>query len=191
MILFINKFYGSFGLIAAFTFGHLVHTNSAVKEFIRKGKTDVSRAKLEQVVRGSDPVLADLARVKLQQKQAFDMVAWAESQDVDALCKLMGAQLDGMEASLATGQPFLVGDSYTLADTVATAFCARVHFIKGEALFGPSVNAYWGRMQERPSFKQAYICATWEDALMSKQVDAAARGDDPLAVEWARPHVSQ
>jgi len=188
---FISEFYGRFGLIAAFTFGHLVRTNSAVKDFIRKGKTDVSRSKLEQVVRGSDPGLANLAQVKLQRIQAFDMVAWAESQDVNALCKKMGALLDAMEATLATGQPFLVGDSYSLADIVATAFCARVHFIKGEALFGPNVSAYWGRMQERPSFKQAYICATWEDALMSKQVDAAARGEDALAVEWARPHVSR
>ena len=119
------------------------------------------------------------------------MVAWAASQDCDALCRQMSELLDQMEEGLAaqphSGGAFLVAEGYTLADVVATSFCARVHLIKGNDLFGPHVAKYWARMQARPSYQKAHLISDWEGALMARQIAAAAEGQDPMAldVDWA------
>jgi tetrachloro-p-hydroquinone reductive dehalogenase len=165
---YIRAFYDNFGTIAAFTFAHWVRKSPQVKAFIARGKNEKSIAKLKKL--GEDPEFKQLAQQKLTKKLRWDMVRWAESQDVDALDVRMGVMLRQMETDLADDRSFLLGEQYTLADVVGTAYCARIHFNKGEELFGPNVTAYWHRMKERPSFKDAYVCAEWEDSLMSKQV---------------------
>ena len=59
-----------------------------------------------------------------------------------------------------------------LADIVATALLARAHFIQDQALFATTVSAYWQRLQARPSFAAANVCATWESTEMSRQFEA-------------------
>lgn len=84
----------------------------------------------------------------------------------------MKALLDQMEADISDGRHFLTGESYSLADVVGTAYCARIHLLKGTELFPPKVTHYWERMKNRPSFKTVNVCAVWEDVLMAKQFDA-------------------
>lgn len=64
--------------------------------------------------------------------------------------------LDEMEETLAH-QPFLAGDTYTLADAMWTVSLTRIDFIKETALIEerPHVLAYYRRMQARPSYKKA------------------------------------
>lgn len=182
---FIESFYSRFGLIAAFTFGNLVRKSPEVKAFIAKGKNETSIAKLKKLMEESD--LKEVAEAKLAQKTRFNMVAWAESQDVAMLDMKMSELLTQMENSLADERLFLMGDEYTLADVVGTAFCARVHMIRQEALFGTKVVSWWHRMKERSSFREAYICSTWDESLMAKQCIVFAAGGDPLSVKFARP----
>ena len=47
-----------------------------------------------------------------------------------------------MEAALEK-TTYVAGDTYTLADCVATAFLARVHVVKDETVFGQRTAAYW------------------------------------------------
>jgi glutathione S-transferase len=173
---YINSFYSNFGTIAAFTFAHWVRKSEQVRAFIARGKNEKSIMKLKKLA--EDPEFTELAQGKLAKKMSWDMVKWAEMQDVDALDARMGIMLRQMETDLADGRSFLLGEQYTLADVVSTAYCARIHFNKGEVLFGPNVTAYWHRMKERLSFKEAYICAEWGDSLMSKQVAEFAAAAD-------------
>jgi len=185
---YIDAFYSRFGLIAAFTFGNLVRKSPDVKAFIAKGKNETSIAKLKKLM--EEPDLKELAAAKLAQKTRFDMVAWAESQDVAMLDLKMSELLTQMENSLADERPFLMGDEYTLADVVGTAFCARVHMIRQETLFGAKVASWWKRMKERPSFREAYICSVWDESLMAKQCIVFVDGGDPLSVKFVRPGAS-
>lgn len=166
---YINLFYSKFGLIAAFTFGNLVRRSDVVKAFVAKGKNSTSIHKLNELAQFAE--FKELAERKLAQKTSGNTVKWAESQDVVMLDEKMGEMLQKMEVDLADGRAFITGGIYTLADVVATAYCARIHFIKGEELFRPLVRTYWTRMKARPSFQQAYVCWRWEDAMMSKQVE--------------------
>ena len=196
---FIDGFYSRFGLIGAFTFGHLVQdapsppgNDPALTDFIRRGKIDRTREQLRKSI-AEAPDVAELAQKKLAQKSAFDMVAWAGRQDCAALCDKMGEVLAQMEKSLADqsladqsladqSPGCLLGESYTLADVVATIFCSRINFIKGPALFGPHTVQYFQRMQARPSYEEAHIVSSWAESLMAKQLAAAKEGADPLAI---------
>ena len=111
-------------LVGGFTFAHLVRKGAAVKEFIRVGKVEVTRAKLEKVI-AEEPELREVAQAKLEQKMGRNMIEWAEGQETAPLVAAVGQVLSTMEEGLATGHAFLLGESYTLADVVATAFCGR------------------------------------------------------------------
>eukprot|EP01045_Picozoa_sp_COSAG04_P003599 COSAG04_NODE_147_length_22902_cov_55.666184_21_plen_153_part_00 len=111
-------------LVGGFTFAHLVRKGAAVKEFIRVGKVEVTRAKLEKVI-AEEPELREVAQAKLEQKMGRNMIEWAEGQETAPLVGAVGQVLSTMEEGLATGHAFLLGESYTLADVVATAFCGR------------------------------------------------------------------
>ena len=50
-----------------------------------------------------------------------NMIEWAEGQETAPLVAAVGQVLSTMEEGLATGHAFLLGESYTLADVVATA----------------------------------------------------------------------
>jgi glutathione S-transferase len=185
---FINRFYSIFHLIGGFTFSHLVKTSPQIKDFIAMGKNITSNQKLEKMLEVPDVV--EYAQNKLDRRKSFNLIGWAETQDCDVLCDQMKQIIDIMENYLSidridnTENRYLLGDQYTLADIVATAFCARLHFIKGPMLFTPNVAIYWEQIKQRPSFKQAYICSNWEDSLMSQQVKAYIAGEDPTKLEF-------
>ena len=166
---YIDDFYAKFGSIGAFTFGNLASRSDAMRQFIARGKRDVSLQKLQKLA--EDPEFKSIAEAKLQKIQGADLVKTMESLDLEALDNTMGILLEQMEAALSDGRLFLMGEAYTLADVVGTAYCARIHFIKGTALFAPHVLQYWERMKSRLSFTKANVCAVWEDTLMAKQFD--------------------
>ncbi len=167
---FINSFYDSFMAIGVFTFGNLVSRSESLKQFILQGKTDVTLEKLEALTR--DPELAEPAKAKLEQIKLRDFSLLGNPELLANVEGQIQALLDMLETKLADGREFAVGSAYTLADVVATALLARVHFIKGDALFTPRIAAYWTRMQARPSFQSANVCDTWEKTLMATQFEA-------------------
>ncbi len=166
---FINGFYDSFMAIGVFTFGNLVSKSDSLKRFILQGKTDVTLAKLEALSR--DPELAEAAHAKLEQIKLRDFSLLDNPQLLANVETQIQVLLDTLDANLADGREFAVGSSYTLADIVATALLARVHFIKADSLFTPRLAAYWQGMQARPSFLSANVCDTWEKTLMAKQYE--------------------
>ena len=167
---FIEAFYARFMFIGIFTFGHLLQRSEGLKRFILHAKTDVTLAKLRTLA--EDPELGDVARKKLAQMEHRD---FSQLSDPGLLGKA-DAEVTGLvqmlEERLQDGRSWVCGEAYTLADIVATALLARVHFIQEEALFTPAVSAYWQRLQARPSFAAANVCATWESTEMSQQFEA-------------------
>jgi len=135
----------------------LVRKSPETKALIAKGKQEVTIAKLKKML--EEPDLKELAQQKLAQKQNFDFVKVMESQDIKGLDAKMSEMLEEMEKELADGRPFLVGADYTLADVVGTAYCARVHMVRGETLFGRNVVAYWHRMKDRHLFEKRTFAA--------------------------------
>ncbi|MEM9190427.1 MAG: glutathione S-transferase family protein [Myxococcota bacterium] len=164
---YIDGFYDRFGSIGAFTFGNLATRGEGMRQFIKRGKGDVAQAKLETLAQ--DPEFKEVAEAKLAKLKRIDFLAWAESQDLGSLDDTMSELIVQMEDALRDGRPFLMGDRYSLADVVGTAYCARLHFVKGPVLFTAGVNAYYERMKTRPSFAAANVCSHWDDALMSTQ----------------------
>ena len=167
---FIEAFYARLMFIGVFTFGHLLQRSEGLKRFILHAKTDVTLAKLRTLA--EDPELGDVARKKLAQMEHRD---FSQLSDPGLLGKA-DAEVTGLvqmlEERLQDGRSWVCGEAYTLADIVATALLARVHFIQKEALFTPAVSAYWQRLQARPSFAAANVCATWESTEMSQQFEA-------------------
>ncbi len=167
---FIEAFYARFMFIGIFTFGHLLQRSAGLKRFILHAKTDVTLAKLRTLA--EDPELGDVARKKLAQMEHRDFSQLSDP----GLLGRADAEVTGLvqmlEERLQDGRSWVCGDAYTLADIVATALLARVHFIQQEALFTPAVSAYWQLLQARPSFAAANVCATWESTEMSRQFEA-------------------
>ena len=166
---FIEGFYARFMFIGIFTFGHLLQRSEGLKRFILHAKTNVTLAKLRTLA--EDPELGDVARKKLAQMEHRD---FSQLSDPGLLGKA-DAEVTGLvqmlEERLQDGRSWVCGEAYTLADIVATALLARVHFIQQEALFTPAVSAYWQLLQARPSFASANVCATWESTEMSRQFE--------------------
>ena len=167
---FIEAFYARFMFIGIFTFGHLLQRSEGLKRFILHAKTDVTLAKLRALA--EDPETGDVARKKLAQMEHRD---FSQLSDPGLLGKA-DAEVTGLvqmlEEKLQDGRSWVCVEAYTLADIVATALLARVHFIQEEALFTPVVSAYWQRLQARSSFAAANVCATWESTEMSRQFEA-------------------
>ena len=182
---FINLFYSRFGMIARFTFGNWLRVSEPVRKFIARGKNETSIEKLKQLVR-ENPDLEELGRAKLMAKTRFNFVGAMMRTNLAAVDASMQEILDVVEASLGKGA-FVCGDTYTLADITATAFLARIHIIKKEAMFGVKTKKYWDQVKSRPSFQKAYVCSNWEDTLMSKQIAAFAKGADPSTIKWTGP----
>ena len=172
---FIGDFYDNFLFIGIFTFGNLQAKGEMMKRFINIGKTEVTLRKLRALV--DDPQLGEFARVKLQQVEKRD---FSRLTDPGLLAKVndkIMVLLENVDQKLIDGRRFIMGSSYTLADVVATALLARVHFISQDVMFTPGVSAYWKRLQARPSFKAANVCTTWESTLMSKQYEEFLQGN--------------
>jgi len=164
---YINEFYSKFDSIGAFTFGNLAARGDKMRQFIARGKGEVSLQKLHKLAQDSE--FKDLALAKLEKLKTQDFVKKLETLDLLSLDKIMNELLDRMEEDLDDGRSFLIGQDYSLADVVGTAYCARIHFIKGTEMFGNNLKQYWQRMKSRLSFKAANVCAVWEDTLMSQQ----------------------
>ncbi|MEM7016348.1 MAG: glutathione S-transferase family protein [Pseudomonadota bacterium] len=164
---FIDDFYNNFRWIGIFTFGNLQSQGETMKQFINIGKTEVTLRKLRALV--DDPELGETISAKLEQVEQRDFAQLADPGLIAKTDQQITALLARLEQKLSDGRTFVAGSAYTLADVVATALLARVHFIKQEELFTPTLKAYWQRVKARPSFKTANICATWESTLMSKQ----------------------
>ena len=183
---YLNLFYGKFGFIARFTFGHWVNASEDIKKFIARGKNEKSIEKLEKLVEGH-PDLREVAEKKLQGKRQFDFVKVMSSVNLEDMDANMKEVLDAMEHALKTSA-YVCGDAYTLADVAATAFLARIHIVKGEAMFGPKTAAYWNeKLKTRPSFQAGYVLWKWEQTLMCKQIEVFAAGGDPETVRWTTP----
>ena len=139
-----------------------------------------------QLIR-ENPELKQVGEAKLRTKTRFNFVEFMMRANLKALDASMQQVLDVAETNLGKGA-FMCGDTYTLADIVATAFLARIHIIKKETMFGPKTIKYWNQViKTRPSFQQAYICSNWDDTLMSKQIAAFAKGVDPATIKWTKP----
>jgi glutathione S-transferase len=59
-----------------------------------------------------------------------------------------------MDADLGT-RKFVAGDTYTLADVLATCFLCSIHMIKGTKMMGLNTLNYFNQMKQRPSFESA------------------------------------
>ena len=167
---FVEAFYARFMFIGIFTFGHLLQRSDGLKRFILHAKTDVTLAKLRTLV--GDPELGDVARKKLAQMEHRNFSQLSDPGLLDKANTEVAGLVQMLEDRLLEGRGWVCGEAYTLADIVATALLARVHFIQQEALFTPTVRAYWQRLQARPSFAAANVCATWESTGMSQQFEA-------------------
>ena len=167
---FIEAFYARFMFIGIFTFGHLLQRSDELKRFILHAKTDVTLAKLRTLA--EDPELGDVAREKLAQMEQRDFSQLSDPGLLDRANAEVSGLVQLLEENLQDGRGWVCGEAYTLADIVATALLARVHFIQDQALFAPAVSAYWQRLQARPSFAAANVCATWASTEMSRQFEA-------------------
>ena len=166
---FVEEFYARFMFIGIYTFGHLLQRSDGLKRFILHAKTDVTLAKLRTLV--GDPELGDVARKKLAQMEHRDFSQLSDPGLLDKANTEVTGLVQMLEDRLLEGRSWVCGEAYTLADIVATALLARVHFIQQEALFTATVRAYWQRLQARPSFTAANVCATWESTEMSRQFE--------------------
>ncbi len=167
---FINAFYDNFMAIGIFTFGNLITSGEKLKQFILHGKTDVTQSKLTLLL--NDPELAEAAKSKLEEVKLRDFSLLADPQLLGNIDQQIQNLLDNLNDKLADGRVCVTGSTYTLADVVATALLARVHLIKQTEMFAPAVLDYWQRVQARPSFQAANVCADWEDTLMARQFEA-------------------
>ncbi len=169
---FIDGFYENFLFVGVFSFGHLQSRSDELRDFILMGKTDVTLKKLRALA--ENPEFAEVAAGKLAQVEQRDFSRLADPGLLGSADERVRGMLSQLDERLAHGRAFACGPGYTLADVVATALLARVHFIMGTDpdWFSPLLKGYWERMQERASFSAANVCATWESTLMSKQFEA-------------------
>ena len=86
-------------------------------------------------------------------------------------------RLHALEAALGDGRPYLTGETYTLADVLWTCALARIALSGRRAWFGaartPRLDAWYGAMQSRPSFREADI---WDQIYVGRLL--AARTPD-------------
>lgn len=86
--------------------------------------------------------------------------------EMDVLREELSAVLDGMNDRLKDAL-FLVGDSYTLADMMATVLCARLRLLAMDDLSSrPHVVAHYERMRQRPAFPKEDVPETLDKKKM-------------------------
>ena len=105
-----------------------------------------------------NPELAEAYRAKIA-----DVEGWQHAVVTPAETRAARAQtvalLDDIEARLGDGRAYLTGETYTLADTLATVLAARLVAIGlgDEVATRPHLHAWYEQMKERPSFEAAEI----------------------------------
>ena len=125
---------------------------------------DLRRKTLRRHMRSS-PELAQHYQARLD-----DIDAWQKiSSDPNEVARLEGrlrALLDNIDNSLSHGQPWLMGNQFTLADIWLTEFFARLKQFwvdktgtDQDRQLPDRIAAYYARLKARPSFKTADI---WE-----------------------------
>jgi glutathione S-transferase len=114
--------------------------------------------KLERMKRAA-PDLADAYDRKIADVAKWN-VTMRDDAEVERLDRRAEALLDELEQTLVS-QEFLAGDSYTLADAAWTVIVSRLHMQGRQHWWTggrrPRVEAWYGRMRERPSYRAATI----------------------------------
>lgn len=102
----------------------------------------------------------------------------------------MGEHLDALEATLgARGGPWILGDAFTLADVSWVPILARLveadalHLFVGDGR-RPAVQAYWARLQARPSYGAAVGAHTHAAVARGTERIRAAKAAD-AGLRWA------
>jgi glutathione S-transferase len=90
------------------------------------------------------------------------------------------ALLDQMETMLAASKKctHVVGETFTLADIAGTVFCARIHFLKENAMFGPQVVAYWNHLRHPPAVAGATVVVEWNGSFIAEVFEEFKRNKD-------------
>lgn len=107
--------------------------------------------------RAAAPELAPLYDARLR-----DVALWvqtmAHDESIAEARRALRTTLDGLEARLAKGNGFVVGDAYGLADLMATVLCARLLALGlADLREHPALLQHYGRMKARPNFPQEDI----------------------------------
>ncbi len=77
--------------------------------------------------------------------------------------KHVNAHLDALETQLvASGGPWILGETFSLADVSWMVIFERLHQVDNEHVFvggglRPACSAYWERLKERPSYAEAIL----------------------------------
>ncbi len=112
-------------------------------------------AKLRRHMRAA-PELREVYEARIRDVEAW-MRKLATPTQLDEARAQLDALLAELDAACARG-PFVVGDSYTLADTMATVLSARMLLLKMAELSNyPHLLAHYRRMQARPDFPREDI----------------------------------
>lgn len=145
--------------IEELTFGLLLARNRMARIMVPKALGRAHRNLLAHAAQNPDlaPMYEARAKVFADRIRTFDPAAsvrLAERRRVQAveIC-------ERMERTLSDGRPTLVAGGYGVADTVLTAFLARIDFVGlgGEVSRRPALTRYWSAMQARPSFEAADV----------------------------------
>ncbi len=107
------------------------------------------------------PELAPLYDVRIADVEAW-IATMAQPAELEAARTMLGDLLKELDTRLQGGD-FIVGDSYSLADLMATVLCARMKALKIAQLREyPSLAAHYERMKARPRFPKEDIVETIE-----------------------------
>ena len=102
------------------------------------------------------PELAALYDVRITDVQAW-VSTMAKPAELEAASTVLGELLTELETRLKTAD-FIVGDSYSLVDVMATVLCARMLALNIAPLSEyPSLAAHYARMKARPRFPKEDI----------------------------------
>lgn len=143
------------------------------KKLVRLGAR-VNARRREALVqrREANPQLVAVYDAKIADIDSFvaDTVDAKEVQRVRQHC---ADAFDSLEVRLGAAS-FIVGDAYTMADLMWTVTVARHKLLGSDPLVNrPALAKWYGRMKDRPSFRQADV---WERANLPKM----------LPVVWAK-----
>jgi len=96
----------------------------------------------------------------------------------------MGRHLDDLEAELAQGGPWILGEQFTLADVSWAVILDRLREADWEAsLLGarrPHVTRYWDRIRDRPSYRAAMTEHEHPTVRLGTERLIAKRRSDPV-----------
>lgn len=133
-------------------------------------KSPFMQKKLMSALNKQEPLCKAYTKAHPELKKAYDDKVVMVREHIHDFCKthLKTSKASGEKQALhylkrlekrLTEKDWLLGEQYTLCDVVNTSFFARLEFIKRYDLLKnhPKCNAYWRRLQGRPSFKSARI----------------------------------